>query len=196
MDVEQLQIDDGEAELRRRGLGGMLARGARRVPQTSMVYVRYAGFVSRVMAMVIDLLLLAATLAAIGIANDFILRTSGIGQLMRLIAQGSNLLSSLVGFLSSPAFELLLALGLSFAYFATLHSLGGATIGKYVMGLRVLAADGGRLSTAQAALRTFAYALSALGLYLGFLAVLVNDRRRGWHDRIAGTVVVHSWQPD
>lgn len=47
---------------------------------------------------------------------------------------------------------------------------------------------------ARAALRTLAYLASMLPVYVGFLNILVDDRRRGWHDLLAGTVVVHSWR--
>jgi uncharacterized RDD family membrane protein YckC len=170
---------------------GLLARGATRVAKARPVYAPYAGFVSRAMAMVLDLLAIATTLTAIGIANDFVLRTSGLGQLLRLFAQSQSWLAVPVAFLLSPGFELLVTLGFGFFYFACFYSIGGATLGKHAMGLRVVAADGRRISVPQAALRTLGYAVSALALYLGFLAVLVDDRRRGWHDRLARTAVVH-----
>jgi uncharacterized RDD family membrane protein YckC len=36
--------------------------------------------------------------------------------------------------------------------------------------------------------------LSALPLFAGFLWVLIDDERRGWHDRFAGTQVVYAWE--
>jgi uncharacterized RDD family membrane protein YckC len=35
-------------------------------------------------------------------------------------------------------------------------------------------------------------ALAIVPLFAGFLTVLVDDRRRGLHDILAGTVVVHA----
>ncbi|MFQ3662419.1 MAG: RDD family protein [Chloroflexaceae bacterium] len=72
--------------------------------------------------------------------------------------------------------------------------IGGATIGKYLPGLRVLRADGRPLRTGRAALRALAYALSSLPIYIGFLNILIDDRRRGWHDLVTGTVVVYYWR--
>ncbi len=67
----------------------------------------------------------------------------------------------------------------------------GATPGKMLMGLRVVAvADGGPLSIKRAVLRYIGYFLSALPLYLGFLWALWDRRRQGFHDKIAGTTVV------
>jgi uncharacterized RDD family membrane protein YckC len=40
--------------------------------------------------------------------------------------------------------------------------------------------------------------LAALPLYLGFLWSLVDNRRQGLHDKVAGTCVVYAWaaRPD
>lgn len=38
--------------------------------------------------------------------------------------------------------------------------------------------------------RYFAYFLSALALCLGFAWIGWNRRKQGWHDKLAGTVVV------
>jgi len=54
----------------------------------------------------------------------------------------------------------------------------------------VLAKDGGRLRPGRALVRLGALVLAALPLFAGFLTILVDDRRRGLQDMIAGTVVV------
>lgn len=42
--------------------------------------------------------------------------------------------------------------------------------------------------------RVLGYYISFLALFLGFLWVLVDDRRQGWHDKIADTIVVYDWE--
>lgn len=174
--------------------GSHLAQGARRVMPTALVFAPYAGFVTRALAMIVDLLIITVALTLSGVAINFFVRTSGISQLARLLMGDLALPATFMRYLLSTGFELVVALIVSFLYFSFFYSFGGATLGKYIFGLRVVSADGGRIHGAQASLRVLAYAVSALALYLGFLAVLVDDRRRGWHDRIARTVVVHTWQ--
>jgi uncharacterized RDD family membrane protein YckC len=65
----------------------------------------------------------------------------------------------------------------------------GQTPGNRVMQIRVLRADGGRLRPRHALVRLLGMLLG-LVLLLGYLPILVNDRRRGLHDAMAGTVVV------
>lgn len=69
----------------------------------------------------------------------------------------------------------------------------GATPGKLAVALKVVdARTGGRPSTGRLVLRFLCYLVSALPLYLGFLWIAVDRRKQGWHDKIAGTVVIHS----
>jgi uncharacterized RDD family membrane protein YckC len=77
------------------------------------------------------------------------------------------------------------------AYFPWFWSRSGATPGMKMMRLRVVRdTDGGPISTGQAILRLIGYWISGLVLYLGYIWILIDKRRRGWHDLIAGTVVI------
>jgi uncharacterized RDD family membrane protein YckC len=79
-------------------------------------------------------------------------------------------------------------------YFLLFFTVTGQTVGKRAIGLRVVAADGGKLPVRRAALRLVGYVLSALPFYYGFLAMLFDTRRRTWHDRLAHTLVVYTWE--
>lgn len=68
------------------------------------------------------------------------------------------------------------------------------TPGKAFMGLRVVTTEGKRLRTHRAIMRNIGYTLSALLFFGGFLWVLLDDRRQGLHDKIAGTYVVYDWE--
>ncbi len=175
-----------------------LPPGVTRVARIRPSYATYAGFVSRVLAMLVDLLIIGGVLIAGGIATDFFVRTSGLTQLLRLLSSGRGWELPVSAFFVSTSFELIMTLSFSYLYFLFFYAFGGATLGKYLFGLRVVSANGRHLTSTQAALRVLGYAVSALALYFGFFAVLADDKRRGWHDRIARTVVVHSWkaQPD
>jgi uncharacterized RDD family membrane protein YckC len=76
------------------------------------------------------------------------------------------------------------------AYHVLFWRFGGQTPGKWLLGVKVVAQGGGRVSLLRALVRLVGYLLSALPLYLGFLWIL-GPRRRGWHDVLAGTEVVY-----
>jgi uncharacterized RDD family membrane protein YckC len=66
-----------------------------------------------------------------------------------------------------------------------------ATPGKMLLHLTIVdARTGEKPSPGQLVGRYFAYYVSALPLLLGFIWVAVDGRKQGWHDKLAGTVVV------
>jgi len=65
------------------------------------------------------------------------------------------------------------------------------TPGKMVLGLRVIDADTGRaISTAKGVGRYLSYYVSAIPLMLGFVWVAFDKRKQGFHDKLAGTLVI------
>jgi uncharacterized RDD family membrane protein YckC len=67
----------------------------------------------------------------------------------------------------------------------------GATPGKMALGVRIVdATDGGRPDAAQFIGRYAASFLSLLVLGLGYFWIAFDARKQGWHDKLAGTVVV------
>jgi uncharacterized RDD family membrane protein YckC len=70
--------------------------------------------------------------------------------------------------------------------------LFGRTVGKLVMGVRVVDVSGQRPTFAMALVRALMYWVSAI-LALGFLWIAFTPARRGWHDRVAHTWVVYDW---
>lgn len=78
-------------------------------------------------------------------------------------------------------------------YLPWFWSRGGQTPGMKAMAIRVVRdADGGPVSVGSAILRLIGYWVSATVFYIGYIWIFVDLRRRGWHDLIAGTVVVKS----
>lgn len=70
-----------------------------------------------------------------------------------------------------------------------------ATPGKMALRLRIVDADSGHtLSTGQCVGRYFAYLVSIIPLGLGFVWIAFDRRKQGWHDKLAGSVVVRAKQ--
>lgn len=68
-----------------------------------------------------------------------------------------------------------------------------ATPGKMILSVRIIdATTGGPISAGQSIGRYLGYYLSLLPLGLGFLWVAFDERKQGWHDKLAGTLVVHT----
>ena len=76
------------------------------------------------------------------------------------------------------------------AYLATLWTWRGTTIGGIIAHLRVVRTDGFALSGVDSLIRAVSSLFSAFMLGIGFLWILKDQDRQGWHDKIAGTYVV------
>jgi uncharacterized RDD family membrane protein YckC len=78
------------------------------------------------------------------------------------------------------------------AYGAVMWRLRGTTIGGIVCGLRVVRLDGRAIDWPTAITRALASFLSLFVAGLGFIWVVFDAERQSWHDKIAGTVIVHA----
>jgi len=76
------------------------------------------------------------------------------------------------------------------AYCTLLHAWLGQTIGKMIMGIKVVTTDNGQTPVGVAFLRWTGYILSLLPLASGFLWAVVDKDHCAWHDRLAQTRVV------
>lgn len=68
----------------------------------------------------------------------------------------------------------------------------GATPGKQALDLYVVDALTGKpLTTQKSVIRYVGYIISAIPFGLGFLWAAFDKRKQGWHDKLAGSVVIH-----
>lgn len=90
----------------------------------------------------------------------------------------------------------LVGIAVGLVYFPFFWVRSGQTPGMRPFGLYVVRdTDGGRISTGQAILRLIGMWVSAIPVYLGFIWIFIDPRRRGWHDLIAGTVMIERTRP-
>ena len=93
-------------------------------------------------------------------------------------------------FVQGPA-DLLISWVLPAVASVWLWVVTGQTPGKMAIGARIVDARTGRnLSIGRAVARYLAYFVSALGLFIGYVWVGLDPKKRGWHDHLAGSVVI------
>jgi uncharacterized RDD family membrane protein YckC len=147
--------------------------------------VRYGGFWIRVVAVIIDAILVRVVVhpvaAIFGIGG---LAVSGLG-----LGLGHGV-ASLPLLIFGGGVLALLTIGASWLYEALMESSSyQATLGKMIFGMKVTDVYGNRISFARATGRHFAKILSGMILGIGFIMVGLSERKQGLHDLLAGTLV-------
>jgi uncharacterized RDD family membrane protein YckC len=76
------------------------------------------------------------------------------------------------------------------AYWTVAIGWKGRTVGKLMLGTKVVRPDGSRVSYLRAFGRYWGYVLCYLTLGFGFLAIAWNKQKRGLHDLVCDTMVI------
>ena len=134
-----------------------------------------AGFISRALAMIIDIAIVSLIALLSVFAGLFIVYGFNFG------AYGS-------GNITLPLYLVLFLL--SSTYFVFLHGYGGKTAGKTLLGIKLINNEGEGVGLWEAFVRWIGYYISGVFLFAGFLWFLVDSECQTWHDKIAGTYVV------
>jgi uncharacterized RDD family membrane protein YckC len=148
---------------------------------SSQVDLRYASFETRLVAFVLDVIVLSSVfLLFITVAGLQLLLRSDFGDV-----DPPDSAFYLAAIILLVYFFPFLPL-----YFMALWVWRGQTVGKMAMAIKVVRRDGHRLGVGTALLRLVGYLFSALLLFAGFLMIAFDSQRRGLHDRLADTLVV------
>ena len=145
----------------------------------------YAGFWSRTGATIIDTVLVAAVTA------PFLIWIYGVDYYATGIDPNSSfwpMYQGLADFVISFVLPIIAVILFWIRW--------QATPGKMVISARIVdARTGGNPSTMQYIGRYLGYFLSFLALGIGILWIAFDRRKQGWHDKLAGTVVIRQGWP-
>jgi uncharacterized RDD family membrane protein YckC len=159
---------------------------------------QYSGFISRLIAFSIDTVFISIVVL---IATWFIgslMDMLQVAPILEFISEQFPQVDSLINTKINPLIKPISAGFIIFLFTIFYHVLlwffTGQTIGKALMGLRIVPLGGGRIPLWRAFLRYFSYYLSGLMLGIGFFWIIFDNRRMGWHDKLARTCVLYTWE--
>ncbi|WP_353893915.1 RDD family protein [Proteinivorax hydrogeniformans] len=144
--------------------------------------VEDAGFFKRLVAYLIDNVLLGAIGLLLGfiLGGIFIITMLNTNSTVMVIEASLILLAYCIG------------LGTTWLYHTLMESSKWqATLGKMLLGVKVVDKNNNRISFARANGRFFAKILSAIILLIGYIMAGFTDRKQALHDKIAQTYVVN-----
>jgi len=149
--------------------------------------VGYGGFWRRVVASIIDGVLLEAVFIPWSRwGSDVLYPIVFLGQ-GRCDAGGCSYSASDVAVVSLVVNAVVSLVAV--AYFVVLWSAGG-TIGQRIVGLRVVRENGRPPNLVRSVLRYVGLVISVAAVFIGLVWVAFDPRKQGWHDKLAGTFVV------
>lgn len=138
--------------------------------------VEYAGFWVRLVATIIDTLLLMALIFPLLVA----------------IYGWAYFDAERTGFIAGPA-DFIISWVAPAVAVIVFWRYKQATPGKMALSILITdATTGSAPSTGQCVGRYFAYLVSMVPLFLGFIWIAFDRRKQGWHDKLAGTVVIRA----
>ena len=125
--------------------------------------VKYATFGKRLVAYIIDLIVVGIVSAVVGY---------------------------IIGVIGLEAIASMMGIVVGMAYYGHFWTSTGATPGKSIMMLKVVDGNGNLIRWGGAILRYVGYIISGIVLALGFIWIIFDKKNQGWHDKIAGTFVI------
>jgi uncharacterized RDD family membrane protein YckC len=154
----------------------------------------YAGFVSRLFAFCIDFVVVVITALVVVSLAEALLNLFTVNGIVQQVTGQPQPTYGPVRTVVNLA-VVALAPFLAIAYPIGFWTIFGATPGMMLMGLYLRRVDGRRVSFWRAIVRWLGSILSTIPLFLGFAWIAVDDRRQGWDDKLADTLVVFVDKP-
>jgi len=131
------------------------------MPTPSNQSMHYAGFWIRLLAYIIDAIILGV-----------------IGYIIGMLFGNSESLMNIIAFV------------VGLAYMIGFWVSHAATPGKMALGLKIVTEDGSPLTVGKAIIRYIGYIVSSIALLLGFIWIGIDKKKQGWHDKMAHTYVI------
>lgn len=163
--------------------------------------VKYGGFFTRLGAHIIDNLIISIPLGIIAIFI-FIVMVSSAPELIDLLSDPLVLAEErtltdaeafvMIGFIFKYAIFIgVISLVTTWLYYALLHSSKWqATLGKKLLGIKVVDLTGNKVSFGRATGRFFSKMFLSGILLIGYIIAAITEKQQALHDIIAKTIVI------
>jgi uncharacterized RDD family membrane protein YckC len=146
--------------------------------------VEYAGFGIRLLAWLIDFLVLLFLSFIIGLISGFFIAFLLI--YVSIVSADSSIVTSLSNFISG-----FIGFSVNLLYFTLFWSSKfQGTPGKILLGLKIVDVNGNKISYFTALIRYISTIISSLLLGIGYLLIIFDGKKQALHDKFASTYVI------
>lgn len=143
---------------------------------------KYAGFWIRVVSNIVDAFILLPILILVD-SLLFAVVNPGMSYIEYVVSMDTS-------WTMFDTYSFIVSLPIGIFYYGYMTAEKQATLGKMVMGLRVIGENGEAISFGRAVGRYFSYTLSSI-LYIGYIMIAFSQTKQGLHDKICKTYVVY-----
>jgi uncharacterized RDD family membrane protein YckC len=137
--------------------------------------VGFAGIVSRGCAFALDVLIVQASLFVVGAVITLIAEAFGD---VSINVSGLEIVLGALAWIA--VFD---------AYLIGFWWLAGQTPGMRLLGIAVTTTEGAKVTPKRGVVRLVGMVLAAIPLFAGYVPIMLNEERQGFHDKLAKTVV-------
>ena len=146
--------------------------------------VEYAGFGIRLLAWLIDFLVLLFLSFIIGLISGFFIAFLLI--YVSIVSADSSIVRFLSDFIG-----VFIGFSVTLLYFTLFWSSKfQGTPGKIVLGLKIVDVNGNKISYFTALIRYISTIISSLFLGIGYLLIIFDGKKQALHDKLASTYVI------
>ncbi len=153
---------------------------------------QYAGFWLRLVALIIDVLIIACLESIVFVPLFVALGFGFFGTVSEMdMEDPGNLVGLIAGIVAAAGAYWILATAIQVLYFSFMESSKSqATLGKMAVGIKVTDMNGERLDFTKAFLRNLCKLISNFTMAIGYIMAGFTEKRQALHDLIAGALVV------
>jgi uncharacterized RDD family membrane protein YckC len=156
------------------------------------VATNYASFGSRLVAVIIDVIIIGVLQSVVIVPILGLIGISFIPALQNADnIDEDQAIGMVAAFMAAMGSLWLLSSAISFLYFSLMESSKfQGTLGKMALNIKVTDMNGDRISFGKAALRAVGRYVSGLIMCIGYLLAAFTEKKQALHDMIASTLVV------
>jgi Predicted membrane protein/domain len=148
--------------------------------------VEYAGFGIRLLAWLIDSLVLLFLSFITALIFGFFIAIAFLLIDLSIVSADSSIVTFLTNFISG-----FVGFSVNLLYFTLFWSSKfQGTPGKILLGLKIVDANGNKISYSKALIRYISTLLSSLLLGIGYLLIIFDGKKQALHDKLASTYVI------
>lgn len=158
---------------------------------TTLASTTYAGFGRRLVALIIDCIILGVVQSLVVIPLLVAVGFSMFAQTDPASLDATDMGTMVAAMIGAMFTGMIVWYAISVLYYTLMESSKSqGSLGKMAMGIKVTDLDGNRISVGKAFVRAIGKLISSFFMCIGYLMAAFTEKKQGLHDMMASTLVL------